>query len=170
MPMKKLLKNVIILGVLLVVIFAALKTFGGETLNGVPNFKTYTSESYGFSFNYPKDLAVTEMREGSSSFITINDKSLTQGIQIMITPYGTDYGEITEAAIKNDIPDILIEEAKAVEPAPEEKGLAFTSNNEDFGGRSREIWFVHDGFLYQLSTYNSMAGSMEELFGSWKFK
>jgi hypothetical protein len=49
-------------------------------------------------------------------------------------------------------------------------GLAFVSDNEAFGGRSREVWFVYDGYLYQISTYLGMDQLVQNVLASWTFR
>jgi len=101
-------------------------------------------------------------------------------VQIVISPYGPDT-DITEAMIHSDIPELKISDAQELLIGEGRKGLAFMSDNPAFcaspepcvkegNGKSREVWFVFGGNLYQISTYAEQDEFLKRLFGTWQFK
>lgn len=45
----------------------------------------------------------------------------------------------------------------------------FQSDNPAFDGASREVWFVYNDYLYQISAYAEFDEFLKELFGTWQF-
>ncbi len=43
------------------------------------------------------------------------------------------------------------------------------SDNPAFAGASREVWFVFNTNLYQISTYTEFDELLKGLFGTWQF-
>ena len=147
--------------------------------------KVYTNSQYGFSLNMPDDFVVREMNIGDTLTIifensTANgdggEKREQGGIQMQISKFSdadikTIQGVKTLDAdfIKANIPDMRIENDQSVEIGSGYKGVAFTSDNEEFDGDSREVWFVFRNNLYQISTYSRFDTLLQDMFATWKF-
>ncbi|MBI4159562.1 hypothetical protein HY504_00135 [Candidatus Wolfebacteria bacterium] len=123
---------------------------GGESAD---MSETYTSPDYGFSFKYPKGFNATELSDDSGDTVLVQNAEEKSGFQIYITPF--DEAEpLTAARIMEDLPasevidpkDVLIGEGKAI------NAVIFLSTSPSFG-KTREIWFTHEGNLYQVTTY-----------------
>lgn len=135
-----------------------------------PLSQKYRNESLRLSFSYPEGYAVREVsgEEGGTILIENPDDS-GRGIQIAVTPYtGTDTS-ITLERVQEDIPDMQVEDAQPVSLGAAGEGLAFRSDNESFGGNSREVWFVVAGRLYQISTYAAYDKVLQAIMGTWTF-
>jgi hypothetical protein len=91
------------------------------------------------------------------------------GVQIVISSYGSN-ADITADTIRQDIPSLAITGQQVLEVGSTGKGLAFMSNNPAFGDTSREVWFVFNKNLYQISTYAAYDAFLKGLFGTWQFK
>jgi len=135
---------------------------------------THNSPNYHFSFRYPENYTASAfgdfLPDGTeASTIVVQDASNLQGFQIRISPFDEDI-DMTEGRIRKDIPDLEIREAQEVVIGPARKGLAFLSDNEAYGGASREVWFVFRGNLYQISTYASLDQLLQQVLGTWEFK
>ena len=134
--------------------------------------QTYVNSTFRFSFKHPQSFTVTTVPaagDGDGETILLvesGDKKV--GIQMVISPYGADV-DITAALIRADLPDIKIDDPQAVEIGSNRLGLAFMSDSRVFGGRSREVWFVFNGNLYQISTYAEFDEFLKGLFGTWQF-
>ncbi|MBP9711089.1 MAG: hypothetical protein KBD50_02420 [Candidatus Pacebacteria bacterium] len=144
--------------------FAYRSFFGGSGYVVPPPGGEYVNEVYNFTVNIPKGFGVG----GTERSIVIEDKD-GNGLQIVITPLGEDIPVLTEERIRADIPDILIEQPQVVTVSGANTGLAFRSNNAAFGGVSREVWFVEDGNLYQIITYDRLRPLLSAIFGTLKF-
>ena len=141
--------------------------------------QTYSDETYRFSFKYPEGFTVTVVplagKEGGETILVESparpssaggpDKKV--GIQMLISP-GSNV-DITETMIQSDIPNMKVSDSQTVEIGPNRRGLAFMSDNPAFGGASREVWFMFNGNLYQISTYAEFDELLKGLFGTWIF-
>lgn len=134
--------------------------------------ETFTHTGYGFSFKYPKSFKVTSELQEEGEVILVVDTKTNIGIQILVTVYDGTETTLTESMIHENIPDIKISEPQELLLGGGEagKGLAFLSDNEAFGGKSREVWFIFRGNLYQISTYAVFDEFLKGLFATWHFK
>jgi len=132
--------------------------------------ETYTNPNYKFSFKYPKEFKISEMPDVSGgTAILVQNIAKDLGVQILITPFEDVDFDLTADLIRQDIPDMKISEPQEVIIGSSRKGLAFVSDNEAFGGKSREVWFIYGGNLYQISTYSELDGLLKGIFGTWQF-
>ena len=142
----------------------------------------YSDSTYRFSFKYPDDFTVSVVppaENGNGETVLIESSDNKVGVQIIISPYGSDV-DITAEMIARDIPELKISDAQPVEIGPSRKGLAFMSDNPAFcatpepcaevgGGKSREVWFVFNENLYQISTYAENDEFLKKMFSTWQF-
>ncbi|MDO8668619.1 MAG: hypothetical protein Q7K35_06090 [bacterium] len=131
--------------------------------------ETYNNSVYGFSFKYPKDFMASDLPSEGGGVILAQNAAKNIGAQIVISPFDGADLDITADYIKSEIPDMKVADPQEVKIG-NRQGLAFTSDNEAFGGDSREIWFVFNGSFYQLSSYAESEGFLKGLFGTWKFE
>lgn len=131
----------------------------------------YSDPTYNFSFKYPEGFTVTVVpsaEEGQGETVLIESSDNKVGVQIIISPYGSD-ADITAEMIARDIPELKISDAQPVEIGPSRKGLAFMSDNPAFSGKSREVWFVFNKNLYQISAYAENDEFLKKMFSTWQF-
>lgn len=129
-----------------------------------PMGERYTNDTHRFSFAVPQGFA---MREFEGTVVVENERG--EGIQIVITSIDEDIPVLTKERIEADIPDLAVAEPQPVEVGEGRAGLAFKSDNEAFDGASREVWFVFDGQLYQISTYERLDPLLQAIFQTWQF-
>jgi hypothetical protein len=142
-------------------------TFGGLS-------HTYQNPTYHFSINYPDGYTVSDVDDptASGNTVLIQDNSTNGdgGIQIFISSYTDPDTNITPDFIAANAPDVTVNDPQEVHmSAGGGKGLAFESNNAAFGGASREVWFIYNGNLYQISTYLQYGNLLQTMMGTWKF-
>lgn len=130
----------------------------------------YANETYHFSLMMPDEFTASEVagEAGDGDTILLQDKA-GNGIQIVVTPYEEASHTLTQEEISAAIPDMQITDAQPVEIGEGDTGLAFKSDNESFGGASREVWFVFRGNLYQISTYERLDDLLKQIFATWQF-
>lgn len=151
---------------------SSVKPEGLESGNyaGAPLTMEYRSDAYRFSLSMPEGFSATELPadEQGGVAVVLQDKE-SEGIQVYVVPAGTSAAVLTEADIRSAIPGIQIREPEVIEIGAEHRGLAFLSDNEAFGGDSREVWFYFRGNLYQISTYARLDSLLKAMFATWKF-
>lgn len=132
------------------------------------NTKEYTNKNHSFSLSHPKELDVKEYDEGGNSeTVTFQRGSDLYGFQIFITPYKEK--EITKERIAKDIPSQKVIEPVEVIIGSGVRALSFLSTNS-FMGETREVWFIKDGFLYEVTTYKALDVWLAGILGTLKFK
>lgn len=173
----------IVLGVVILTIIALVLMRGGgnfslsggelpkELTEELGEAKTYENKENNFAFSYPEKLKITEMAiegiEGGKRILAESRETPGKGFEVIILPFGEDL--ISKERILQDVPDIVIKNEKDVKVSGDVDALAFESEDENIGA-THEIWFVHDGFLYQARTYSDFGGYMEEILKQWRFK
>src|SRR3989344_2682000 len=118
-----------------------------------------------FSLFYPGDLKFREMGVGSDTTILFENPETGKGFQIFIVPYPES--EISQEQFKKDLPagimtdlvDILIDDLPAI---------MFYSRDPAIGD-TREVWFVKNGFLYEVTTYRDLDAWLSSIMQTWQF-
>ena len=133
-----------------------------KTSNAPPR---YYSLDYNFFLDIPKGFRFSEIQDNGGTVI-LAEGGNGKSFQIFITPFD-EPGPLTPDRIKKDLPQkvILNPHAGTLDGTP---ALAFTSQDPGTGDVF-EIWFVHSGYLYQISTSASFADTMQSFLQSWKF-
>ncbi|MBI5457878.1 hypothetical protein HY971_04110 [Candidatus Kaiserbacteria bacterium] len=141
-----------------------------EPYRGAPLTKNYKNDTYRFSLSMSEDFSAQELpldESGAHTILLQNAKG--EGIQILVTPNQGTEKTLTTNDVRASIPDMKVTDEQAVEIGSDYTGVAFLSNNDAFGGASREVWFYFRGNLYQISTYARLDPLLKAMFGTWKF-
>ncbi len=133
---------------------------GNEMMN-------YTSK-FGFSFEYPSELGQVSDRDegGGAHTVVFESASGEKGFQIYVQPYqGTTisqskFREDNPSGVMNEPLEVLIGGVRAT---------IFYGNVEGFG-ETREVWFIHNGYLYEIVTYKELDTWLAEILKTWKFQ
>jgi len=144
-----------------------------ETVKADPlklgNSKEFSDKTLNFSFRYPSDLNVSRFPKDEGEVILVQtDKG--RGFQIMISSFDEPGSVLTEERIKQDIPDLVIKDVQTLLLGDNGRGLAFISDNENFDGNSREVWFIYKNHFYQISTYTNLDPLLQSVLNTWKFE
>jgi hypothetical protein len=128
--------------------------------------REYQSATYHFSLFYPPELAVTEQSEGGGALtVTFQNVQKAEGFQIFIVPYSekqiTDerFRQDEPSGVRNGLQNIVIDGAT---------GASFYSTNATLGDTA-EVWFVKEGYLYEVTTLKPLASWLTPILNSWKF-
>ncbi|MDP2704971.1 MAG: hypothetical protein Q8O71_01060 [bacterium] len=136
---------------------------------GKPNENVlYTNEQYDFSFRYPQGLIFEEFEEknGAHTIVFQKPDDVKTSFQIYITPY-------EESTITGD--RILYDASGPVTDLKEENiredFLAATFISEaPILGKTREIWWLHGGYLFEVTTYASLDTWIRDIIKTVEFK
>lgn len=126
----------------------------------------YRNEHYRFALFYPQGLTVKTYDEGNgASTITISNSDESQALQIFVVPY--DKTQVDQARFEMDEPSGVI-----VQPTNIQIGGAaavmFFGNNSIMGD-TREVWFVHGGYLFEVTTYKELDAWLSQIMATWQF-
>lgn len=142
----------------------------GSAQSAPPLTNEYRSEKYRFLFLMPEGYVAGQFpSDDGVGEVIVAQNEAGDGIQIIVTPFGEDLKILTVDRIKEDIPDMAMTDVQNVAIGDTYKGVTFRSDNELFGGSSREVWFVYLGNLYQISTYTRLDPLLRAIFATWKF-
>jgi len=126
----------------------------------------YVNESFGFSLFYPEELSAQEYDEGggAGTLIFQNIESV-QGLQIFIVPY--DGETITDERFLRDVPSGERENVQRTTIGGIE-AVVFDSRNALLG-ETKEVWFIHGGYLYEITTLRNTGEWLSDILNTWEF-
>lgn len=142
-------------------------------------YKRFTHPVYGFSIEYPKELDITAFEEDEGGETVVfhareNESVVLEekvGFQIFISPFEED-SVLTLERIREDLPFATIEEpveviigTKAGQNIP---ALLFWSEDSTIG-RTREVWFIHNKYLYEITSFAHMDAILADIFSTLSF-
>jgi len=127
----------------------------------------YYNERYGFSFLPPEGARVHERKEGpDAATIRVENELEKKGFQIFVIAY--DEETISDERFRMDLPSGVREQEEAIVlngvPA-----TAFVSEDAVLGN-TREVWFIREGYLYEITAPLSSETWLQEVLVSWKFE
>lgn len=126
----------------------------------------YHNSSRNFSLAYPKGLSVTEYDEGDGTYtVVFENKADEKSFQLFFTPYLGD--TITLSRIKKDVPSGQFTEPIEIVIGGGVHAITFFSTGPL--GRMREVWFLYDGFLYEVTTYEDLDLWLSNIMQTWRF-
>lgn len=144
-----------------------------EFLGG--EYTKYSNLDYGFSFEYPKILAIKEYKEEAGGRTVIFKKpDAPEGFQIFIAPYEGGSQPLTTAMILKDLPSAVIKDSKEAilgmgVPGEDIRALIFWSESPEIG-KTREAWFIHSSYLYEVTAYANFDLELAKILSTWSFK
>jgi len=129
-------------------------------------FKEYRSEFYRFEVFYPEDLTVqTHPETRSGVTLLFKNADLSKGFQVYITPYGG--ADITERMIANDAPSGVVNN-RSTTTLDGAQVLTFNGSDPSLGD-TREVWFIKEGFLYEVTAPKALESWLVDILRSWIF-
>jgi len=148
---------------------SAVATTAPETVQThvIPDgWREYRNSTYRFSLLHPQALEVKEYpEEGNAMTITFQDIKKKEGFQLFIVPYQEP--QVSEERFKKDIPSGVRIDLTNI-TVDSATGAAFYSSNVALG-ETREVWFIHGGYLYEVTTLKLLDAWMDEIIQTWKF-
>lgn len=129
---------------------------------------TLVNTLYGFSVAVPDGLKVNSFSQDDGDFYLMQgelDNIKDFSFQIFVREYG-DNVNINIAMIKKDIPDLKMIEPIEIKTDGDDT-VAFYS--QDDGEKYREIWIIHNGYLYQIISKASNDNITGQIMETWKW-
>ncbi len=127
----------------------------------------YSNSAYGLSLQYPAELALQEFDNGSGAMTAVFQKEGEEkGFQIFIVPYTET--TITRERIKADLAGAPMEKAVQIVLPGGIQAVHFESHAPIIGDSS-EVWFIHNGYLYEVTTYRALDTWLAGILGTLQF-
>lgn len=152
-------------------ILSTIKNFSLSGPTAKLDKRIYTNETYNFSFEFDEGVNVTSFKEGEEGDIILVKKSDENlEFQIFISEFDEE-GPITPTRIKQDLPNLIIKNPQNVTIGSDSiTALIFESKSEiESFGATREIWFVKNRFLYQITAALNMDNFIGSILETLKF-
>ena len=133
-----------------------------------PNMRTYTNAAFDFSLTYPSDLSVFEYDEGGGTqSIVFQKPDALVGFEMFITPDAAD-DPLTPADIELNFPALEMEGTESLTVGTGTPAVAFASAVPAFGPTG-DLWFTHDGYLFEIVTYPTLGPRLSQIIGTIRF-
>jgi hypothetical protein len=75
--------------------------------------------------------------------------------------------QITQAQLELDEPSGVVQDRTDTTVAGVQ-AITFFGHNDEIGD-TREVWFIHSGFLYEVTTYKELNAWLQPIIQSWRF-
>ena len=144
---------------------------GAETARGLlpvappAGYYVYRSLLLHFELTYPDTLTKRVFSNANTSTFTFEEDEGDKGFQIFVVPYKGD--TVSEERFKMDVPSGVYLEPKDI-VIDGARGVAFYSKGPILGD-TREVWFIHEGFLYEVTTAKVLDSWLAEIMSTWHF-
>lgn len=134
-----------------------------------PKNNVFADSQYGFSFEYPKSFTATKFSDQEqTATILVQGEGGKNGFQIFIAPFD-EPGPLTKERIVQDLPDMKITNAENRVLKNGIPALIFFSEETSLG-KTREIWFIKNSYLYQVSTTAALDSLVAQIMATWRFE
>lgn len=138
-----------------------------ETVQITDKLRGYTNDDYRFSLHYPHDMLAREYAEqGGAMNVTFEHPETGYGFQVYVTPYAEDY--VTQKQLQLDLTSGVMEDPVDI-VIDNVRGTMFFSENSIMGA-TREVWFISNGFLYEVVTYKDLDEWLATIMATWQFQ
>ncbi len=125
----------------------------------------YTDTTYRFSFKMLPGLHAKRLIDGSAATFIFQNTSTHQGFQIYVQPYGK--AQVTQTQFLRDEPSGVRIGAKNI-TIDGAKGTSFYSTDTRLADTA-EIWFIHGGYLYEVTTLKPLSSWLSQIMSTWQF-
>ena len=129
-------------------------------------YMPYSNSQFHFSVYYPPNLQLHTYHEDGGAFtVALQDPTTNAGFEVYVTPFsGT---QIDAARFKLDEPSGTFLDPTNVLIAGTRATMFFGSN--PIMGDTREVWFIKDGLLYEVTTYKPLDAWLSQIMQTWQF-
>lgn len=129
---------------------------------------SYTHPLFGFTFSLNEKFNTGTFPEGEGEMLMVKlTGEQAQQTQIYITKFG-EPGPVSAQRISKDLPDMVVEQPVDIS-VNGEPAVAFVSRLAS-GQKTREVWFVRGGNLYQISAPQESEKMVSDMLSSWRWE
>ncbi|MCF7918065.1 hypothetical protein K9L27_03665 [Candidatus Gracilibacteria bacterium] len=128
---------------------------------------TFTHPDPSFSFRYPTDFDIDIFPDGKrGKAVLFQNKRTGEGFQVYLTPFEEQI-ILTPDRIRQDIPDVVLDHFQEIRISGV-LTLFFASQDEVFGD-TYEVWFVHQGTLFQITAPSTSVNLLKQILVTFTF-
>ena len=127
----------------------------------------YKNPYYGFAVSYPMELTQREFSEGTDGItVAFQKPNEEKGFQIFIIPYAEK--QISQERIRADLAGAPMKNLKNIVLPGNVQAVHFESVAPLIGD-SIEVWFIHNGYLFEITTYRALDTWLAGILGTLVF-
>lgn len=130
-----------------------------------PGFKEYRNQLYHVSLLIPQGAIVSERKEAGTAMTAVFTDEEGRSFQIFIVPYGEK--QVTRERFMMDVPSGVMA-SSTITTLSGVKANVFYSKHAAIGD-TYEIWTIHHGFLYEITTYKEYDSWLNQMVQTWSF-
>lgn len=128
----------------------------------------YRNERYGFYYYHSPEAAIKEYDEGGGAMTVVQENAARmRGLQIFIVPYEGEV--ITEERFNRDVPSGVRYNIEDTAIARRQVPAVTFNSYDQFLGDTREVWFIHNGFLFEVTTFKGFGDWFSDIMQTWRF-
>jgi hypothetical protein len=136
-----------------------------STLNVPEGYKEYRNKHYGFSVYYPAEIPPQELPDRDDQLTVLFQGAAGEpGFEIYVAP--TKDTTITPERFKLDQPSSVMKERHDTS-IDGVSAITFFGFNAGVG-ETREVWFIHNGFLFEVTTYKKLDSWLSDIMQTWQ--
>lgn len=141
---------------------------GSAEPTNTPGQAIYKNPHYGFSIQYPIDFVEAEYPEGADALTVVFQKTGEdqQGFQVFVIPYPD--AQISQERIKADLKGAPMKNVAEIVLPGNIRAVHFNSVAPVIGDSS-EVWFIHNGYLFEVTTYAALDTWLAGVLGTLQF-
>lgn len=140
----------------------------GRAEEAVPTgFIKYQNEHFGFTFFHPPG-GLKEHNEGfGAATVVYQDATNSFGFQVFVVPYKN--ATISEERFAADVPSGVRTNTVSVNIGKGAiQAVSFDSYDQALGD-TKEIWFLYNGYLYEVTTLKTAESLLAPILETWQF-
>ena len=128
--------------------------------------REFRNTNLNISLLYPSELTVSEYDEGNGARTFVFENRATEkSFEVFVLPYRAKF--ITADQFTLDQPSGVIIEPRTITIGGVPAVIFFGKNLKM--GDTREVWFLYDGYLYEVMTYAADDAWLSQIMATWQF-
>ncbi len=131
----------------------------------IPVDETYRNRQFHFSVQYPAAISPVEKQESGTLTVIFQGASGEEGFQVYAAPFPKK--AITDDQFLRDVPSGVRNELRSI-TISSTPATAFYSTDAQIGD-TFEVWFIHGGVLYEVTTYKEFENDLMQILSTWSF-
>ncbi len=139
----------------------------GDTTPDTAGKTRYANAHYGFSLVYPSTFIMNEVPAGEDAMTVVFQRpGAEEGFQIFIVPYPET--QISKERIQKDLRGAPMKNVTQVVLPGNVQAVHFGSQAPVIG-ESSEVWFIHGGYLFEVTTYANQDAQLATILATLQF-
>ncbi len=140
----------------------------GEPAPPPEGYIKYENKKYGFYYYRSPQAVITEYDEGGGAMTIVQENAeKVRGLQIFVMPYEGEV--ITDERFLMDVPSGVRYNINYTTIGKLGVPVVTFNSFDPFLGDTREVWFIRNGYLYEVTTFKGMGDWFGPIMQTWRF-